>query len=82
MNRGPHPNKSFDDISKNMLVNYICRADLEANKKLLKASKMNMEKKEKLKFLEQMKQKIMRGCKQDKVNNLITLSKLEQVDLK
>jgi hypothetical protein len=22
-----------------------------------------------------------RGCKQDKVNNLITLSKLEQVDL-
>jgi hypothetical protein len=24
----------------------------------------------------------MKGCKQDKVNNLITLSKLEQVDLK
>jgi hypothetical protein len=43
---------------------------------------MYMEKKENLKFLEQMKQKIMKGCKQDKVNNLITLSKLEQTYLK
>ncbi len=37
MNRGPHPNKSFDDKFKIMLVNYICRADLEANQKLLEA---------------------------------------------
>jgi hypothetical protein len=52
MDRGPHLVKSFGDMFKNMLVNYICRVDLEANQKLLEAQKMNMEKKEKLKFLE------------------------------
>lgn len=57
MDRGPHHVKSFGDMSKNMLVNYICRIDPEANQKLLEAQKMNKEK-EKLKFLEWMKQKI------------------------
>ncbi len=38
----------FHDMSMNKLVNYLCRADLEANQKLLEAQKVNMEKKEKL----------------------------------
>jgi hypothetical protein len=33
----------FHDMSTSKLVNYLCRADLEANQKLLEAQKVNME---------------------------------------
>jgi hypothetical protein len=47
MNKGLQ-HDDFHDMPTSKLVNYLCRADFEANKKWLEAQKVNMEEKEKL----------------------------------
>ncbi len=46
MNKGLQ-HDDFNDMSTSKLVNYLCRANLEADKNLLEAQKVNMEKKQK-----------------------------------